>query len=284
MDEGGRSKFAGGDQAYLREEQYRDDSRLQRRTNLHLRYGTATVPWFVWVATRIDLRAGQRVLEVGCGSGALWQQAEVHIPEAVELTLCDLSPGMVAAATARATTRAELAVVEGREADLQALPFDDAHFDRVIANHMLYHLPDPPLGVAELARVVRPGGAAIVATNGSRHMRELHELEAQVFGSGLVDATIEVFGAEVGFGLLRQRFGDVRWMQYEDELTCSDPADVLDYACSSPPGEDATPEELKRLEAAIAERFAAGGGVMTISKDVGCFVCRSPRGGVTAVR
>lgn len=279
MDDVGRSKFAGGDQTYLRDEQYRDGSRLERRTNLHVRYGTATVPWFEWVAARIDLRAGQRVLEVGCGAGALWEQTAVPVPDAVELTLCDLSPGMVAAASARATACGAFAAVDGREADLQSLPFEDACFDRVIANHMLYHLPDPSLGVAELARVVRPGGAVIVATNGARHMRELHELESEVFGTSLVDATVDVFGADVGFGLLRRRFGDVRWVQYEDELRCSDPADVLEYACSSPPGEDATPAQRARLEAAIAERFAAGGGVMSIAKDVGCFVCSSPRGG-----
>lgn len=282
MDDVSRSKFAGGDQMYLREEQYRDGSRLERRTNLHVRYGTATIPWFEWVASRIDLRAGQRVLEVGCGSGALWDQRAVPIPEGVELSLCDLAPGMVAAATERATARAEFASVVGREADLQSLPFDDHCFDRVIANHMLYHLPDPSLGVAELARVVRPGGAVIVATNGFQHMRELHELESEVFGTNLVDPTIEAFGTEVGFGLLRQRFGDVRWVQYEDELRCSDPADVLAYVCSSPPGEDATPDERARLEAAITERFAVGGGVMTITKDVGCFVCSSPRRGAGA--
>ena len=45
--------------------------------------------------------------------------------------------------------------MQGQPADLQALPFEDGTYDRVVANHMLYHLPDPRLGVAELARVVR---------------------------------------------------------------------------------------------------------------------------------
>ena len=164
--------------------------------------------------------------------------------------------------------------LHGQPADLQALPFEDATFDRVVANHMLYHLPDPRLGVAELARVVRADGLVVAATNGRNHIRELHEVEASVFGAAALDHTVDVFGAEVGFTLLRERFSDVHWIQYADELRCTDLADVLAYSCSSPPGEDATPAQRAELEAALAARFEAGGGVMTITKDSGCFVCR----------
>jgi SAM-dependent methyltransferase len=271
------SRFAGGDQAYLRDEQYRDASRLTDRANLHQRYGTAAEPWPEWVVRRIDLRAGARVLDVGCGPGTLWAQTGVPVPGDVALTLCDLSPGMVAEAVARADGASRYAFVGGHPADLQALPFEDHTYDRVVANHMLYHLPDPPRGVAELARVVRPNGLVVAATNGRHHMRELHEVEAAVFGDGALDRTVDVFGAEVGFALLRERFADVQWVQYPDELRCTVPADVLAYSCSSPPGEDATAAERAELEAAIAARFEAGDGVMRITKDAGCFVCRSPR-------
>jgi SAM-dependent methyltransferase len=269
----GASRFAGGDQAYLREEQYRDASRLNIRTELHLRYGTAEVPWFEWVRGHLDLQEGQEVLEVGCGAGWLWQGPSPP----VELTLCDLSPGMVEEAVGRARAVGTYASVEGRTADLQSLPFESGSFDRVVANHMLYHLPDPRLGVAELARVVRPDGLVVAATNGRRHIHELHDVEAAVFGRSSLDHTVDVFGAEVGFAILRDHFADVRWLRYEDELRCTDPADVVAYSCSSPPGEDATPEQLQQLEAAIARCFEAGSGVMTITKDVGCFVCRHPR-------
>jgi SAM-dependent methyltransferase len=272
-----RSKFAGGDQGYLRDEQYRDPSRLAVRTSLHLRYGTAAVPWFDWVRAHADLQAGQHVLEVGCGSGALWAVNGAAVPGGLELTLCDLSPGMVAEAVARASAGGRFARVEGREADAQALPFDDAAFDRVVANHMLYHLPDPALGVAELARVVRDDGLVVAATNGAHHMRELRELKSMIFGAPLVDPTVDVFGVDVGFSTLREHFAEVRWVRYEDELRCTDPADVLAYACSTPPGEDATPAQRAALADAIAAAFDAGGGVMRITKDVGCFVCRAPQ-------
>lgn len=266
-----RSRFAGGDQRYLRDEQYADASNLSARASLHQRFTTAATPWFDWVRARIDLRAGARVVDVGCGPGWLWQPCSVPVPPGVELTLCDLSPGMVDEAVARATAGEAFASVQGRVVDAQSLPMEPGSFDRVIANHMLYHLPDPRLGVAELARVVRPGGHALVATNGSRHLHELHEVQAEVLDVPYEDATLTVFGTEVAFGLLRERFSDVRWEAYADSLHCTDVDDVLAYVCSCPPGEDATPDQRAALRAALASRMVDG--VLTITKDVGAFRC-----------
>jgi SAM-dependent methyltransferase len=271
-----RSRFAGGDQAYLRDEQYRDPSRLSRRATLHARYGTATTPWFDWVTARLQLQPDQHVLEAGCGPGWLWIEAAERLPPGVQLTLTDLSEGMVAAAVGAVRATGRPARVDGRAADLQELPFDDAVFDRVVANHMLYHLPDPARGVAELARVVRDDGLVMAATNGRGHLRQLWSICGRVFAVAEVDPTVEVFGVDAGFPVLREHFADVRWHRFADELRCTDPDDVLAYVCSAPPGEDASAEQLDELRAAIAAAFAAGDGVMRITKDVGCFVCRAP--------
>jgi SAM-dependent methyltransferase len=273
----GASRFAGGDQAYLRDVQYRDASRLTARADLHARYGTAEVPWFEWVRTRLELFDGARVLDAGCGAGWLWAESSAAWPADVALVLCDLSPGMVDEAVGRASAGDRFASVDGRAVDVQRMPFDAGSFDRVVANHMLYHLPDPALGVAELARVVAADGVVVAATNGRRHVQELHEVEASVFGDHEIDHTVAMFGAENGLAILRDHFDDVRWLRYRDELRCTDPADVVAYSCSSPPGEDATSEQRAQLEAAIARCFEDGGGVMTITKDVGAFVCCSPR-------
>lgn len=271
-----RSRFAGGDQEYLRDEQYRDPSRLQTRANLHAAYGTAATAWFDWVTARFELGASQDVLEAGCGTGSVWIEAATPAPDGVRLTLTDLSPGMVEVAVDGVRATGRFADVTGRVADLQELPFDDRSFDRVVADHMLYHLPVPARGVAELARVVRTDGVVVAATNGSRHMRELRRIRGRVFGIAAVDPTVDVFGADTGFAVLRRHFADVRWHRYPDELRCSEPADVLAYVCSTPPGEDATDEQLASLEHAIDRAFEVGGGVMRITKDVGCFVCRDP--------
>jgi SAM-dependent methyltransferase len=216
------------------------------------------------------------VLEAGCGAGWLWEQSVAEVPSRVSLTLSDLSTGMVEQAVDRVVGTGRFERVEGQQADLQSLPFADRSFDRVVANHMLYHLPDPAAGVGELARLVRSDGRVIVATNGRRHMRELSIIRGDVFDIERIDSTIEVFGTDVGFAILRDHFDDVRWFAFRDELRCTDPADVIAYVCSTPPGEDATAAQLERLTAAIAAAFQRGGGTMTITKDTGCFVCHRP--------
>ncbi len=78
-----------------------------------------------------------------------------------------------------------------RVADAATLPFADASFDIVLAAHMLYHLPRPADGVAEIARVLRRGGTALVATNGAGMLRELFALQAQVWPGQAVDPAHE---------------------------------------------------------------------------------------------
>ena len=272
-----RSRFAGGDQEYLRTEQYADPSRLAQRAGLHARYSTADVGWFPWVVGQFGLVDGSTVLEAGCGAGWMWADPDVTVPSGVELTVTDLSPGMVDEATARIVATGRFDRVHGQVADVMALPFDDHSFDRVVADHMLYHAPDPAGAVAELARVARADGTVIAATNGRRHMAQLRDIEAEIFGADVLDDTVQAFGAETGFPILRDRFRDVRWLAFDDELRCTEPADVLAYVRSLPPGEHASADQLDELRRAIDARVAAGGGTFTITKDTGCFVATDPR-------
>lgn len=272
-----RSKFAGGDQRYLRDEQYADPTRLAQRANLHARWGTGPVPWFEWVASHVDLAAGSRVLEAGCGAGWLWEAAGIAVPAGVTLTLSDLSIGMVQAAVDRVRPLGRFAEVRGVVADLQHLPEADGSFDRVVANHMLYHLPDPESGVRELARIVDPDGTVVVATNGRRHLQEVWRIRGEVFDEAAVDRTIDVFGVETGFPILRDHFDDVRWVRFEDELRCRAAGDVVAFICSTPPGETASETQHRQLVEAVERAFRSGEGELRITKDTGCFVCRRPR-------
>jgi SAM-dependent methyltransferase len=278
----GRDAFAGGDQAYLRDVQYRDSSRLAARASLHVKYGTARVAWFPWVATQIAWPVGARVLEVGCGAGWLWAEASAHLPSGLYLTLTDLSPGMVAEAVARVGGLGRHRRVEGRIADAQALPFAAASFDVVVANHMLYHVPDPRAAVAELARVLRSDGVLMAGTVGATHLRELDEICTEVFDQPRISATVANFGVEVGEPMLRGCFVEVEWRHYEDWLDCTDPDDVLAFLASTPPVEDASHQDRRRVAEAVHSRFAAGGGRMRVSKETGVFVCARPRLGSPA--
>jgi SAM-dependent methyltransferase len=108
----------------------------------------------------------QRVLEVGCGPGEL--AARIQDELECEVVAVDLSPRMAELAQRRG--------VDARVGDVQRLPFADGEFDVALAAWMLYHVPDLERGLAELHRVLRPGGRLVAVTNGLGHMRELAEL------------------------------------------------------------------------------------------------------------
>jgi SAM-dependent methyltransferase len=277
MAETGRSRFAGGDQAYLKDDQYRDPSRLAARTSLHLRYGTATVPWFDWVQQTAAIPAGASVLEVGCGEGRLWEALPKDVA-GLHLTLVDLSVGMVTAARRRVGHGARLRA-GGAVADVQQLPFPSGSFDVVVANHMLYHAPDPASAVLEVARLLRPEGRLVAATNGARHLAELGEIRAEVFGTSPLDDTLAAFGIDTGTPMLQAAFEDVVWVGYHDRLDCTDPADVLAYLRSVPPGEGATAEQDAHMVDLVHRGFASGGGTMAVSKESGILLAHRPRPG-----
>jgi SAM-dependent methyltransferase len=106
------------------------------------------------------------VLEVGCGWGEFAARMVSELGLAV--VAVDLSPRMVGLAQERG--------VDARVGDVQDLQFPDAAFDVAVANWMLYHVPDLDRGVSELARVLRPGGRLVAATNGLDHLGELWDL------------------------------------------------------------------------------------------------------------
>lgn len=268
-----RDRFYGGDPTYLRYVQYRDSSRLAARASLHVKYSTAPVGFYPWWCRQVDWRRGARVLDVGCGPGWLWAEATAYVPRDLDLTLVDLSEGMTGEALVRLQGRGHHRHVTGAVGDAAALPFVSGTFDVVVANYVLYHLPDPAAAIAEMARMLRPTGVLMAAMSGTGHLRELLELPAEVFGIEAVPD--ERFSAETAGPVLRSWFDDVDWRPYSDRLVCRDTDDVLAYLASVPPADQATPEQRQKLSEVVHARFTDGGGVIEVTKETGVFVCRS---------
>ncbi|MEY2468311.1 MAG: hypothetical protein QOF21_1009 [Actinomycetota bacterium] len=266
--------FSGRDQAYLRDEQYKNPTNLTSRADLHQKYGTAALQWFPWLASEVDWPTGGEILEVGCGAGWLWTAVHDVLDAPVHLTLTDFSAGMVQAASELVAPLPTIELVDARTADAQSLPFPDASFDLVVANYMLYHVPDPSLAVREFARVLRPDGQLVAGTVGADHLREIFEIRAEVFGGVPATRTANVFGRENGAAILREGFQDIEWHDYVDELHCADPDDVMAFLTSTTPASDATPPERDALQTAVARRFADGNGIFKVTKDTGFFLAR----------
>lgn len=165
------------DATYITEKQYKSADNLRARIELHERFSTFKQDFHHWLFSHIKAPKGARLLELGCGSAALWTKNQERIPSTWCITLSDLSPSMVEAA--RVATQAIETHFDYKVIDAQAIPFKKDTFDMVIANHMLYHVPDLAMALAEVRRVLKPGGSFYAATNGKSHMRELDILIRQ---------------------------------------------------------------------------------------------------------
>ena len=105
---------------------------------------------------RTDLRKDDAILDVGCGTGTLLAAIAERGPGA-RLTGIDLSPAMLAVARTKLGGRASLVAGEAGR-----LPFTDRRFDLVLSSSALHYWPDPAAGLAEIARVLEPGGRAVI--------------------------------------------------------------------------------------------------------------------------
>jgi SAM-dependent methyltransferase len=195
--------------------EYADESRLRRRAAGYAGAGTrddARVP----LVDAVVAAAPARVLEVGCGWGELaeWIARETG----ADVVAVDLSLRMVELATERG--------IDASVADVQSLPFEDATFDVVVAAWMLYHVPDLGRGLAEIARVLRPGGTFVAATNSRLHLQGLRDL----VGSG--PSTLK-FSREDGDDHLRGHFASVERTDLDGVLELTDRAAVEDYVGAS---------------------------------------------------
>ena len=257
------------------EEQYRDASNLDARITLHSRFGTAKTNWYRWLFDHFDLPDGARVLELGCGPAKLWQENLARTPD-WNIALTDLSPGMVAEAEAHlkdAPRAFSFAVVNP-----EALPFGDGVFDAVVANHMLYHVPDLQQVLGEVRRVLKPGGRLFAATNGATHMRELDDLSRDVVAGGVVsafarDGHLTDFTLETASNHLKPYFSTVTLHRPEGDpdlyVTEAEPLVAYILSVTSP---EARADETKvaALRARVKGALAASGEVR-ITRATGLF-------------
>ena len=132
-----------------------DMARLQRAfTESH----DAIVRRGIVLAT-LNLRTGERVLELGCGGGYFTHEAAQFVGPTGRVCAIDISSDQIAAAQAHC---AEFPWVECREADVEAPPYGDAEFDVVFAVQALEYLSDLDGTLRHIHRLLRPGGRLIV--------------------------------------------------------------------------------------------------------------------------
>ena len=115
-------------------------------------------PWAEDLVDRLGVRAGEAVLDVACGTGAVTRLLPSRVGEAGRVCGVDLNPAMIGIA------RSIVPGVELKEGDATALPVADGEFDVVLCQQGLQFVPDKAAAVSEMARALKPGGRVGIAS------------------------------------------------------------------------------------------------------------------------
>jgi SAM-dependent methyltransferase len=163
------------DRDILTRQAYATDDHLSTRIRIHDQYSVPRINFADWVLSRVQWRGDETVLDVGSGPGGYFAETWARIPNG-RLIAGDLSFGMARQAAKHPKAGAVL------NADVQHLPFPDDSFDVVLANHMLFHVPDLDTALTEIHRVLKPTGLMVASTNSTYNMPELDQLVRRAYG------------------------------------------------------------------------------------------------------
>ena len=252
-------------------EQYKNAKNLNDRISLHEKYSTNKQGWFNWLFNQIDFSKVNRLLELGCGNGKLWQENRIDLRNR-EIFLSDISEGMVEEVRNKLGTDFNCIV-----ADAEKIPFKDSYFDTIIANHVLFYLNDLNLGLKEIDRVLKSDGILYCSTYGKNHMKEITEI-VQNFDSRINlsnHSLYDIFGLENGESILKEYFFNIQRMDYKDSLEITESKPLIDYimSCHGNQNEILGPR-LNEFKEYI-EELLKNSGKIVVTKQAGLFICKS---------
>ena len=268
------------DADYLRY-QYADAEKLRIRQEAHRLYSEETEPLATWLLPLLAPAAGQLLLDVGCGPGMY--HAELA-RMGVQVIGLDMSYGMLVKVRQRTAgfPSQTLAV----QADAEHLPAPDNCCDRLMANHMLYHVPDQLAALREMRRVLKPGGRAIITTNMADSYAALYELHADAaralgyeplytvndaFNSSHLERVQSVFpGAELHVRHDAFLFPDA-------DAVLRFYASMMIDALADRPADNRHRQELLPLMRQRVDAIIRREGVLRVPKGVACFVAEKAK-------
>lgn len=250
--------------------QYRNSTNISARIRLHRLFSSNKQGWFHWIYEQCQITEGMKILELGCGNGRLWIENKAKLPADCEIILSDISEGMIR------DVRREQSLQDDRFSfaafDCHAIPYEDASFDLVIANHVLFYCKDVDRVCSEVGRVLKPGGRFVCGTYGVAHMQEVSRLVTQfddrITLSG--ENLYEHFGKENGAQALAPYFAEVDWQQYEDALIVTQAEPLIEYVLSCHGNQNQyILEKYNKFRKYVEGQIRNG---YTITKDAGIFI------------
>lgn len=248
-------------------EQYKNAKNLNDRILLHEKFSTNKQGWFSWLFEKIDFSRINRLLELGCGNGKLWQENKMDLRNR-EIFLSDISDGMIDEVRNKLGSDFNCIV-----ANAEKIPFKDAYFDAILANHVLFYLNDLNLGLKEISRVLKCDGIFYCSTYGKEHMKEITEIvqnfDARINLSN--HSLYDIFGLENGKAILKHYFSNVERMDYQDSLEITESKPLIDYimSCHGNQNEILGPRLFEFKE--YIESILKSEGKIIVTKQAGMF-------------
>lgn len=251
------------------ERQYKNPDNLAKRKNLHDQFGTNKYDWYQWVFDHFDFPRDAKILELGCGLGNLWSNNKERIGKGWGITLSDFSEEMLT------STKNALAAIDHdfsfEVINADHIPYADGTFDVVIANGLLYLVPDLQKTISEISRALKPGGILIASTSGSKYMIELEEL---LKTSGLPvhhTYTSYSFSLDNGTEVLSPYFSNVTLYRRDDGLLVTEAEPLATRILST---NDALSEPDRRQVYDYFDSYFKNHDSLKITLDTGLFVAK----------
>jgi len=210
---------------------------------------------------RAALRAGERVLDVACGTGIVARLAAEQVGETGTVAGLDVNPGMLA--VARSVTPPEIAI-DWHAASAEAIPLPDDAFDVVLCSIGLQFMADKPAALSEMRRVLAPGGRLLLNAPGPTPpplavMAEALATHVRPQVAGFVHAVFSLHDPEQLRGLLDAAgFADVVVDRHLKTLRLPPPQDFLWQYIHSTPLADAVAQTGDEARVAIEQHMVAG--------------------------
>jgi ubiquinone/menaquinone biosynthesis C-methylase UbiE len=248
-------------------QQYKDDKNLSIRIALHQKYSTNKYGYTNWLFDLYEFFDGCNVLELGCGNGSVWDNRIQDLPTQSKLTLSDISDGMIEIVKEKLKKYPN---VSTDIIDIQNISYPDNTFDIIIANSMLYHIPNLEKAVSEVYRVLKPGGKFYATTIGTGGMNGyLHE-KLKEFNPKIDAFRPFPFNLQNGKEILSKDFPRVELYEHEDSLEIIETSDLVNWILSTTLTSRFDKKELDGLDI-FFERCKDSRGVIRIPKQAGMF-------------